>query len=266
MSEFNKGLQDIEIRYDPPDKRAWLISVLTQGAKKAWEEFTPQSQRESQKFKQPSEENIQKMVDDLRENDSIDGVITYFIDCLENCRLPIESDYEFEKWLFGDKSEIIKEFLKLRLNEFAEEGKHQIYYQGKNISREGLSFTERCGALLEIILEKGNEPLLIDQPEENLGASYIAKIFINKLLELKNRRQIILVSHNPNSVVLSDSELILAFDRKDEKADKIDFKAGAIESPGIKEVICDIIEGGKAAFDLRSERYKSIDSSVTNPQ
>lgn len=260
IDDFNKGISGVEVRYDAPDKEAWLISVLTKEVKQGWEEFTPQSQK-AQKFKQIGEEDLKKLLIESikgRKKCGIDGVVDELLESLNRGKTPVQGDYEFTKWLFGDRSEVINEFLKLRLKEFAEQGMHQVYYDGKNISKEGLSFTERCGALLEIILEKGDNPLIMDQPEENLGSSYITKTLINRLLEKKSQRQILLVSHNPNSVVLADSDLIVAFDRENETSDRILLKNGAIESTGLKEVICDIIEGGKEAFDLRSRRYKHV--------
>lgn len=258
MQEFNDGLAGIEVRYDSADKEVWLKSILTHESKNIWARFTPKSEKSENKFTKPDEHNIQKMIDKIKTDNGcdIDGVVQHLIDSLQNGKLPISGDHEYLKWLFGNKSVVIKEFLRLRLQEFAEQGEHQIYYDGKNISKEGLSFTERCGALLEIILEKGEIPLILDQPEENLGSRYITREFIGKILEKKHHRQIIIVSHNPNSVILADSDLIIAFDREEEASDKINIFSGAIEAPGIKDVICEIIEGGEEAFDLRAKRYK----------
>lgn len=256
IKAFNEGLNNISIKYDQPDIKSWLIKVLTDEAKFAWGKFTPEKDKQQMFFK-PSEEDIRKILENIQTDKKLmdEGLIEYLITSLENNKLPLESEFECVKWLFGDKSQIIKDFLKLRLMELAEKGKHQIYYMEKNISTEGLSFTERCGALLEILLEKGNEPIILDQPEDNLGSSYITNTLIKKLLNKKQSRQIILISHNPNTVVLSDADLVVAFDRKN-KSEDIDLKVGAIEDEEVRDAICNIIEGGKEAFEQRARRYK----------
>lgn len=258
LQEFNSGLEKVNIQYVPADKESWLVNILTHEAKQAWESFTPDEEKEAQKFMRPSEEDVKKVIKKIMEekNISLDKLYDFLLECIDKSKIPIESDFECVRWLFGGKSEIIKDFLKQRLKEYAEKGEHQIYYMDKNISREGLSFTERSGALLEILLQKGTEPILLDQPEENLGSSYVTKKLINKLLTKKFERQIIIVSHNPNTVVLADSDLIIAFD-KDPQTEKINIVSGAIEADGMREIICEIMEGGEEAFDLRAKRYKN---------
>jgi exonuclease SbcC len=259
IKSFNEGFKNITVRYEKPDIKNWLIKILTDEAKQAWEKFTPE-QDKVQKFTKPSEDDIRKIIEKIQSDKKLtdEALIEHLVTSLENNTEPLECDFECVKWLFGDKSLVIKEFLKLRLKEVAQKGKHQIYYLEKNISREGLSFTERCGALLEIMIEKGNDPIILDQPEDNLGSSYITSILIKKLLDKKQNRQIILISHNPNTVVLSDADLIVAFDRK-EKSEDIELKIGAIEDEEIRDAICNIIEGGKEAFEQRARRYKYSD-------
>jgi len=255
LLEFNEGLSNVEVKYEGVDQRAWLIDVLTIEVKDIWDKFTPIEQR-GQKFIKPSKEDIDKFLSTFEKNLSIPEIILHLLASLKKNIIPSNIEHEYLKWLFGDYSEVIKEYLKLRLQEFAEEGMRQIYFNGKNISKEGMSFTERCGALLELILEKGEEPLILDQPEENVGATYITRTLIDKILRKKTERQIIIISHNPNMVVLADSDLVVAFDKDESKKDSIVLKAGAIESPGIREAICDIIEGGEEAFGTRAKRYK----------
>lgn len=257
LTGFNNGLINVEVRYEDSNLEEWLTEVLTDEAKEAWDNYTPPVDKKDNQFTKPAVEYIQGMFKKLNEEGkkTPKQIKDHLIKCLEAGTLPIKQEHEFIKWLFGDKSEVIKDFLKMRLKEHVNQGKLQLYFAGKNIAREGLSYTERCGALLEIIVEKGVEPLIIDQPEENLGSGYITGTLIPTILEKKHSRQIILVSHNPNTVVLADSDLVIAFDR-DGDSDDIDLHSGAIESDGMKEIICDIIEGGTEAFKVRVERYK----------
>jgi energy-coupling factor transporter ATP-binding protein EcfA2 len=111
-------------------------------------------------------------------------------------------------------------------------------------------------------------PLVIDQPDENLDNESIFKLLKKYFRDAKGRRQIILISHNPNLVVNADSEqLIVAFcERRDDGLPRITYTTGALESSeengtGIREHACRILEGGAEAFRNRECRY-SLQSIV----
>ena len=61
-----------------------------------------------------------------------------------------------------------------------------------------MSFGERCGTLIELILQSGDHPLIIDQPEEHLDSGFIADRVVNIIKEQKIKRQIIICTHNAN--------------------------------------------------------------------
>ena len=116
---------------------------------------------------------------------------------------------------------------------------------------------QKCAALLAFILNSGNNPLIIDQPEDDLDNSLIYSFIVKTIRKIKNRRQIIVVTHNPNIPVLGDAEGIIAFVR-DENG-KVIFrenkKAGCIEEKTIREGVCEIMEGGAEAFRKREAKY-----------
>lgn len=116
---------------------------------------------------------------------------------------------------------------------------------------------QKCAALLTLILNIGDNPLIIDQPEDDLDNSLIYNLVVKSIREMKNRRQIIIVTHNPNIPVLGDAEGIIILERN--KKGKVDFrgrkKAGCIEEKLIRTGICEIMEGGEAAFKKREEKY-----------
>ena len=84
------------------------------------------------------------------------------------------------------------------------------------------------------MLDKRDIPLVIDQPEDNLDNKSVYKILVKLIKKAKKRRQIILVTHNPNLAVVADAEQIIhvSIDKKDEKHD-FDFFSGSIENPKI---------------------------------
>ena len=116
---------------------------------------------------------------------------------------------------------------------------------------------QKSAAILAFILSSGDNPLIIDQPEDDLDNSLIYNLVVKSIRKMKNKRQIIIVTHNPNIPVLGDAEGIIILERNEEG--KVTFrnnkKAGCIEEKLIKDGICDIMEGGERAFKKREEKY-----------
>lgn len=100
-------------------------------------------------------------------------------------------------------------------------------------------------------------PLIIDQPEDDLDNSLIYNLIVKSIRQMKKKRQIIIVTHNPNIPVLGDAEGIIILERN--KNGRVDFrmnkKAGCIEEKVIRNGICEIMEGGEDAFRKREEKY-----------
>lgn len=135
------------------------------------------------------------------------------------------------------------------------EPRYSLLFQDTHI--EQLSPGQR-GALLLIfylLVDKGRNPIILDQPEENLDNETVVSLLVPVLTEAKKKRQIIMVTHNPNLAVVCDAEQVIysSFDRK--SASKIAYVAGAIESPAINLHVVNVLEGTKPAFDNRRVKY-----------
>jgi ABC-type lipoprotein export system ATPase subunit len=114
------------------------------------------------------------------------------------------------------------------------------------------------GALLIIfylLLDKDNIPLIIDQPEENLDNESIFKILTHFIKKTKQKRQLIIVTHNPNLAIVGDAEQIIYVQIDKKKRNKFLFESGAIENPIINKHASDILEGTIKAFDIRRLKY-----------
>jgi len=124
---------------------------------------------------------------------------------------------------------------------------------GKFDDLEKGSAGQKAAAILAFLLSHGNEPLVIDQPEDDLDNALIYDLIVRQIHENKNRRQLIIVTHNPNIVVNGDAELVhvLKFQNGQVQIDR----QGGLEESNIREAICAILEGGRQAFD---KRYKRI--------
>ena len=129
-------------------------------------------------------------------------------------------------------------------------------------------------ALLILFLELDKEdkrPILIDQPEENLDNRSVYHTLVRYFRDAKKRRQVIIVTHNPNLVVNTDSEQVIVanFDRGLERQNsRIFYVSGSLENTfkddsaeivlekqGIREHVCEILEGGEEAFEKREKKY-----------
>lgn len=124
--------------------------------------------------------------------------------------------------------------------------------KGNYKKSEDLSTGQRCTTVLPIIFAVSNNPLVIDQPEDNLDNKYISDTIHKIIREQKENRQLIFITHNPNIPVLSDAEhnVFLAYENK---RSAVDIK-GSIED--VKSSILNLMEGGKDAFKKREELYE----------
>lgn len=109
-------------------------------------------------------------------------------------------------------------------------------------------------------------PLIVDQPDENLDNESIYALLTSYFKIAKNRRQIILITHNPNLVVNADSEQVIVATarRRENGLPDISYHSGALENNtptdcGIRQQVCQILEGGSTAFRKRERRYALVE-------
>ncbi len=131
----------------------------------------------------------------------------------------------------------------------------QLKMNGKALSL--LSPGERGALLLLLYLfvDIDDKPLIIDQPEENLDNESVYKYIVHFIKEAKERRQIIMVTHNPNLAVVCDADQIIQMKIDKEKGNIVSFESGAIENPKINKIIVDVLEGTYPAFHNRDCKY-----------
>ena len=122
---------------------------------------------------------------------------------------------------------------------------------------EMLSPGERGVLLLVfyLLVDRDDKPLIIDQPEGNLNNQAIVRDLVPVFKEAKNRRQIIIVTHNPNLAVVSDAEQIVHAYIDKQDGNKVYFESGAIENPKFNNLMVDVLEGTWEAFVTRSDTY-----------
>lgn len=111
---------------------------------------------------------------------------------------------------------------------------------------------QKTAALLAFILSYGDEPLILDQPEDDLDNYLIYDLIVQHLRNIKTKRQVIIVTHNANIVVNGDAENIIVLAIKAGSTQVITH--GSLQEMSVREEICKIMEGGKEAFKKRYER------------
>lgn len=128
----------------------------------------------------------------------------------------------------------------------------KITFGAQNHPIEQGSPGQKTAALLAFILSYGSEPLLLDQPEDDLDNELIYDLIVQQLRETKRRRQIIVVTHNANIVVNGDAEMVLPLEVT--KGETHLRRAASIQDKQVRQTICDVLEGGQLAFEQRYRR------------
>ena len=192
-------------------------------------------------------------------------------------------DLDLVQWAKWSKDNAIKEFmgkykkvgltqgLAEKLCNLSDEQRmrlEEIYLQDSieielNVSRDGsrdnfeplanLSTGQKCTAILHLLLLARDAPLIIDQPEDNLDNAFIADRIVRDLRDFKNKRQFLFATHNPNIPIFGDAELIVVLECKDGEGRIAD--EGAIDKPSIRREAAEVLEGGRAAFEMRKVKY-----------
>lgn len=187
----------------------------------------------------------------------------------ENCQAFIERVYEYRKG--GDRElfprvdgRLLSSFKGLEgqqldnLDLLAPEDEIKIEYKPNTSSSfkpiSNLSPGQKTASILTILLTHKDTPLILDQPEDDLDSFLIYDLIVEQLKRSKEFRQIIVVSHNANIPVNGDSEHIIIMNSESKLVEKME--EGSIDKREVKEFVLKVMEGGKAAFDYRSKRYK----------
>lgn len=152
---------------------------------------------------------------------------------------------QFAHWLFGTDHIIVR---------------YEIAYDGVDIRK--LSPGTRGIVLLLLYLaldDSDDRPLIIDQPEENLDPKSVFDELVALFIAAKAKRQVIMVTHNANLVINTDADQIIVAEAGPHPSGglpPISYMSGGLENAAIRKAVCDILEGGEAAFRERARRLR----------
>ncbi len=112
---------------------------------------------------------------------------------------------------------------------------------------------QKTAAMLSFLLMHGDEPLLLDQPEDDLDNALVSELVVEQLRKNKAHRQLLVVTHNANIVVNADADLVMTMDFKNGQINSD--SRGGLQETSVRQNICQVMEGGEQAF---RQRYKRI--------
>ena len=181
------------------------------------------------------------------------------IDDIHKMRSGKDSGLGFDGWFARMVRELDDEQM-ARLETLIPDDQIDVLYKpngsGNFRSIVSASAGQKTTAVLTYILSQGSVPLLLDQPEDDLDNRLVCDLVVEKIKQIKENRQVIVITHNANIPVIGDAEYIVSMDSNSRYL-KI-HTSGMLESADVKKEICAIMEGGEDAFKLRATRYKSI--------
>ena len=198
------------------------------------------------------------------QNDGNEGFVTFMqelFDKLINNEIQFKGSYMLQQVLIDVFAE---NFYEIR---------YDVRFQQDNLS--DMSEGKKAFIILRILLDFNEKqcPILIDQPEDDLDNRAIYDELVKYIRNKKKERQIILVTHNPNIVVGADAEEVIVANQDgigtaNQSNVKFEYFSGSLENvkekddtlpilvgQGIKQHVCDILEGGIEAFGKREDKY-----------
>lgn len=204
-------------------------------------------------------------IDGLLEKPEVESFSTYWIDLIDNT---VNDKFKLELKKNFDYKDLLNSLSKLPIG-------MPINLKKDNDDLSMMSPGKRAIVVLELLLEGDPEdksPILIDQPEDNLDNRTISEELVGLLRKVSVNRQVFIVTHNANLVVLADADEVIVANQDPEIEENEKFKfeyiTGSLEnstgfddnsrklaSKGIRNDITDILEGGVEAFRTREKKY-----------
>ena len=124
--------------------------------------------------------------------------------------------------------------------------------QGREEDLQTGSAGERTAGMLGLLLALNDIPLIIDQPEDDLDSKLISNFVVEGFKKLKQKRQLLIVTHNPNIAVNANSDNVVHMDFVNGQV--IVAVNNALQDRQIRNAVCEVMEGGREALNKRYYR------------
>ncbi len=217
----NRGESLLDLRKPPFGRRGMLADIARTSLLPAWKTGTPKDVRSA-----------------------MEGFIAQHAAAALEALAQGSTHLDFGEWLFSTDHISVR---------------YGIQFEGVEIAH--LSPGARGVVLLTLYLaldQWDQRPLIIDQPEENLDPRSVYTDLVPFFRDAAKRRQIIMVTHNANLVVNTDSDQVIVAEAQRTSPTalpQVRYVAGGLEEPEIRSHVCRLLEGGEEAFRKRGQRY-----------
>ncbi len=121
---------------------------------------------------------------------------------------------------------------------------------------------QKSAAMLAFLLSHGEEPIILDQPEDDLDNRLVSDLVVAQLREGKRARQVIVATHNPNIVVNGDAEMVVSMVHRGGQCHVLDQGSGCLQENDVRSEVCTVMEGGQEAFESRYRRLREGSSGA----
>lgn len=181
-----------------------------------------------------------------------------FIKFLKNEKKIVSNEEEMNLSEFIDSEYFSKngpkDFLKYLLINYSEFWRviTKPKYKNKELNQLSVGMKGTMYLCLKLATDPFMKPFIFDQPEDDLDNNFIVNDLVPIFREIKKYRQVIIVTHNANLVVNADAEQVIVANNNEEK---LTYISGSLENNDIVDKVCSILEGGKIAFENRSNKY-----------
>lgn len=199
---------------------------------------------------------IENIIEEIFFNGKVETQVSKVIQKISNIKYKPEASNNFGTRFRSMIQKLSDEQID-RLEILMPEDEIKVSYKQNNSAKwkplSNASAGQKTSAILAFILSHGSNPLILDQPEDDMDNYVIYELIVKKLADTKNKRQVIVATHNANIPVNGDSEYVIIMDSESKEVKVL--TAGTVENDKIKNEICSIMEGGEKAFQMRSHRY-----------
>ncbi len=258
--EFKKSI-DIEIKKDKEFRKKFKMDInvsfkINKKFVTNFLDFINKNKKGTFYGKVDGEKYLSKIFDEknLTKKDDIENVLKAVIDYLESDKRTEVRDDDKNREI-SNQIDQIKDFYNFVFSLGFLEPNYELKLDDSVLGE--LSPGEK-GALLLVfylMIDKEDTPLIIDQPEDNLDNKSVFEVLTHFIRFAKKRRQIIIVTHNPNLAIGADAEQIIHVNLDKKKNYEFSYQNGSIENPIINHKVVEILEGTRPAFDKRKLKY-----------
>lgn len=136
------------------------------------------------------------------------------------------------------------------------EAHYELRSEGRTIAELSPGQKGTILLMFYLLVDQSGRPIALDQPDENLDSHTIHKLLRPAIRAAKVKRQVLVVTHSPNLAVVGDADQVIV---ASSDGKEFTYRSGSIESPAIRDLVLEVLEGTWPAFADRQRKYSVTD-------